>query len=341
VRLLAVAAALLAATVLLSGCGGQAAGRGAGGPLLVYSGQHPETTQDLVAAFEQATGARVEVRYNDEDFLASEIVEEAPHPKADVFYTENSPPLEYLQERGLLAHLEATVLARTPAWYNSPAGDWAGVSARVSVLVYNPKLIKRSRLPAHALQMALPRYRGELALAPLETDFQPVVTSLDLAYGRGRTLAWLRGLKENAAGHVYASNEAVTAEVNRGGAAFGLVDQYYWYRLRAALGAAATPSRVAYFAPHDPGYVLDVSGVGVLASSRRKALAERFVAFLVSKKGQEIIAKSNSFEYPLDDGVKPGAPETPFSQLEPYPVTVAQLGDGTAARSLLSEAGLQ
>ena len=34
--------------------------------------------------------------------------------RADVFYTENSPPLEALAERGLLARVNASTLAKTP-----------------------------------------------------------------------------------------------------------------------------------------------------------------------------------------------------------------------------------
>jgi hypothetical protein len=34
------------------------------------------------------------------------------------------------------------------------------------------------------------------------------------------------------------------------------------------------------------------------------------------------------------------APERPFDQLQPYPITVAELGTGTAAISLMREAGL-
>ncbi len=49
-------------------------------------------------------------------------------------------------------------------------------------------------------------------------------------------------------------------------------------------------SKITYFAPHDPGYVLDVSGAAVLKSSKHQAAAQRFLAFLVSKQGQEIIA---------------------------------------------------
>lgn len=334
------ALALVLVSLATTACGGTPAHtRDAGGPLLLYSGQHPQTTQSLIGAFEKATGTKVQVRYDDEAFLASEIVQEASHPRADVLLTENSPALEYVQEKGLLERLPARILSETPAKYNSPSGDWIGVSARVSVLVYDPKLVSRAALPEHILQLALPRYKGELALAPGETDFQPVVTSVYLQYGRARALSWLRALAANSAGHTYADNEAVTGAVNRGAAAFGLIDQYYWYRLRSELGASNMPSRIAYFVPHDAGYVVDVSGAGVLASSSHKPAAEKFIAFLVSKQGQEIIAKSDSFEYPLDHGLKPAAAETPFAQLQPHAVSITQLGDGSVARSLLREAG--
>ena len=86
--------------------------------------------------------------------------------------------------------------------------------------------------------------------------------------------------------------------------------------------------------------MLDVSGAGVLKSSKNQAAAQKFLAFLVSKQGQEIIAHSISYEYPLDDGVQTTAPETPFSQLQPNPITIPELGDGSTAIALLQQAGL-
>ena len=71
----------------------------------MYSGQHEQTTQSLITAFEKKTGINVSVRYDDEDTFTDEILAEKSHPVADVFYTENSPPLEYLQEKGVLAKL--------------------------------------------------------------------------------------------------------------------------------------------------------------------------------------------------------------------------------------------
>ena len=110
------------------------------------------------------------------------------------------------------------------------------------------------------------------------------------------------------------------------------------------VGAAAMHSQITYFAPHDPGYVLDVSGAAVLKSSKHQAAAQKFLAYLVSKQGQEIIARSRgneqSFEYPIAAGVRTSAPETPFSQLQPNSITIADLGDGSTAIALLRQAGL-
>jgi iron(III) transport system substrate-binding protein len=335
----AVGVAALLAAGLLAACG-SASGASSAGTITLYSGQHEQTTQSLVNAFEEQTGIHVNVRYNDEDSFADEILAEQAHPIADVFYTENTPALETLQEKGLLTRVDAATLAKTPAKYNSPQGDWLGVSARVSVLIYNPSLISAAQLPTSVLQLASPKYRGKLAFAAGETDFQPIVTSVARAYGDARATTWLNGVKANAGSHVYPDNETIADEVNRGAAAFGVVNQYYWYRLKAELGASSVHSKIAYFAPRDPGYVVDVSGAGILKSARNQAGAQKFLAFLVSKAGQEIIAHSTSFEYPLDDGVPTAAPETPFGQLQPYPVSIAELGDGSAAIALLRQAGL-
>jgi iron(III) transport system substrate-binding protein len=336
-------ALIAVAAVVLAACGSgssPSSGSGSKGRLVLYNGQHEQTTDSLVAAFENATGIDVEVRNDDEDTLADELVTEGSNSPADVVYTENSPVLEYLQSKGMLARVAPSTLAHTPSKYNSPLGDWVGVSARVSVLIYNPSLISASQLPTSVTQLSDPKYAGKLAFVAGETDFQTIVTSYARAYGQAAALTWLEGIKANAGSHVYPDNETIADEVNRGAVAFGVVNQYYWYRMRAELGASSVPSKITYFAPHDPGYILDISGAGILKSSKHKAPAQKFLAFLVSKQGQEIIAHSISFEYPIDDGVRTAAQETPFDQLKPNPITIPELSDGSTAIALLREAGL-
>jgi len=340
-----VTAAVLATGAALSACGSSSGNGDA--TITLYNGQHEQTADNLISAFEQKTGIHVVVRNDDEDVLADQIVAEGSRSPADVFFTENSPPLESLQTKGLLSPVDSATLAKTPSKYNSPQGDWVGVSARVSVIIYNPSLISASQLPTHVTQLADPQYKGKLALAPGETDFQPIVTDYDRAYGTAATLTWLKKIDANAAGHIYPDNETIADEVNRGAAAFGIVNQYYWYRMRAEIGAGNMHSKITYFAAGDPGYVLDVSGAAVLKSSKHQAAAQKFLAFLVSKQGQEIIAtpgngtgQSLSFEYPIASGVTTKVGETPFSQLRPYPITIGELGDGSTAIALMTKAGL-
>jgi iron(III) transport system substrate-binding protein len=337
-RWIPVLASLALTGSLLAACGSSSGS--ATQSITLYNGQHVQTTDSLVAGFEKATGIQVNVRDDDEDTLADEIVTEGSHSPADVIYTENTPAVQYLQNNRLLAKVDPSTLANTPSQYNSQQGEWVGVSARVSVLIYNPALIAKSALPTSVLQLADPRYRGLLAFAAGETDFQPIVTSVARTYGDAAALTWLEGIKANAGSHIYPDNETIADEVNRGAVAFGVVNQYYWYRMGAELGASNVKAKITYFAPRDPGYVIDVSPAAILKSSTHQAAAQRFLAYLTSKQGQEIIARSISFEYPIASGVTTAQPETPFTQLQPNPITVAELGDGSTAISLLKKAGL-
>jgi iron(III) transport system substrate-binding protein len=327
----------------LTGCGSGSGGSGSGaGSITLYNGQHEQTTQQLVAGFTKQTGIKVSVRSDDEEVFDNQIQTEGSHSPADVILTENTPALQFLQEKHLLAPVDQSTLANTPSKYNSSSGDWVGVSARVSVLNYNPSEISPSELPTTALALADPKYRGKLAIAPGEVDFQPIVTSMIKQYGSSRTLTWLNGIKANAGdSHTYPDNESVVSNVNDGKVAFGLINQYYWYRLGAQVGTSNLHSKLAYFAAYDPGYVLNVSGAGILASSGNKPAAQKFLAYLTSPAGQRIIVNSDSFEYPIASGVtKTPASEPPLSELKPNPIDVDQLGDGSEAVRLMKQAQL-
>ncbi len=343
---LGVGACFLTLAGFLGACGGSSSASDASGrakpvTITVYSGQHQQTTEALIAAFQRQTGIQVRERDGDEAALAQQIQQEGSASPADVFFTENSPALMFLQGKRLLAPVPASVLSQVPAKYSSPAGEWVGVSARVSVLVYNTSRVQPSQLPSSVMDLADPEWKGRLALAPTETDFQPIVTSITLAHGRPAALRWLKAVAANASNHIDADNETVTADVNNGQAAIGLINHYYWFRLQKQLrGPSHMHSQIAYFAPRDPGYVIDVSGAAMLTSSRHQAAAEEFLAFLVGAHGQETMVDSDSFEYPLRPGVAAPAGLRPFDQLSPAPTTIADLGDGSEALSLIQQAQL-
>ena len=343
-----VAVALLTvAAVGLAGCGSSGSGStpagaagGSGDTITLYNGQHEQTTDALVKAFTAATGIKVNVRSDDETVLAQQMEQEGRASRADVFYTENSPALAELSGKGLLAPVEASTLASVPAKYSSPTRDWVGVSARVSAIVYNTEKMTPAQLPKSVMDLADPKWQGKISFAPGETDFQPIVTSVAKTVGDQGALTWLAGMKANLKGHDYPDNETIVAKVNSGDVEMGLINTYYWYRLRASLKGAAMHSALALFAPQDPGYLINVSGAGVLKSSKHQAAAQKFVAFLTSAAGQKVMAASDSFEYPIGSGVLASEGQQPLDSLQPAPLTIGNLGNGQHAVQLLQQAQL-
>ncbi len=145
----------------------------------LYSGQHPQTTDNLVAAFEKKTGIKVNVRSDDEDVLADQIVTEGSRlPGRRLLHRELPAAGEPAGQGPAVGGATGSTLALTPAKYNSPQGDWVGVSARVSVHHLQPQPDQPGQLPTSSCSSPSPKYKGKLALAAGETDFQPIVTSV-------------------------------------------------------------------------------------------------------------------------------------------------------------------
>ena len=163
------------AAVALAGCGGsssssgsRASGDPAGGgqTLTLYNAQHEETTEALIKAFTEQTGIRVRVKSDDESVLTAQIEQEGSRSPADVFFTENSNWLQQLDDRGLLAKVQPSTLADVPARDSATNGDWVGVSGRFSVMIYNPSKISAAQMPRSVMDLASPKYKGKLELAP-------------------------------------------------------------------------------------------------------------------------------------------------------------------------------
>jgi iron(III) transport system substrate-binding protein len=288
--------------------------------LTLYSAQHEQMVTGLTDAF------------------ASQIVQEGAASPADLYFTENSPELVLLDEKGLLAPVDKTTLAEVPARFSADDGNWVGVLARENVLAYDPKLIAADKLPLSLLDLARPEWKGKIAIAPADADFLPLVEAIVKLKDRATALAWLKAMKVNA--HVFDDDEAVVAAVDRGAVPVGIINNYYWARLHQEKGAA-TVSQIHHFAAQDVGALINVSGAAVLKSSKHQPAAQRFLAFLVSKPTQTMLGAGNvDFEYPLAHGVAANPLLTPFDKLDPPSISMKDLGDDQDAARLLREAGL-
>jgi len=307
--------------------------------LTLYAAQHEQTVDMLIKAFTGETGIEVEIHAGEPPELASQLVKEGAASPADVFFTANSPELMLLSEKKLLANVSPMTLASVPAQDRGPAGDWVGVLARENVLAFNTSMIQEAALPASLLDLAKPEWKGKLAIAPTDADFLPLIGAVVALKGKSAALDWLKGLKENAA--IFDDNEGVVAAVDRGAAAVGIINNYYWPRLRLEKGADNMHSAIHHFGSGDVGALMNVSGAAVLKSSPNQDAAQTFLAFLVKKSTQEMLSKTDvTFEYPLVAGVSANPMLKPIDQLHPPQISIQQLGDDREAAQLLREAGL-
>jgi iron(III) transport system substrate-binding protein len=307
--------------------------------ITLYSAQHEQVVKMLASDFEKASGIAVKIRSGEGPALAAQLVAEGAKTPADVYFTENSPELVLLSEKGLLAPVAPAALAAVPAKYSSPRGDWVGVLARENVLAYNTSMVKADALPASMLDLAKPEWKGRVGIAPSDADFLPVVSAVLAVKGEAATLDWLKGLKKNA--QIFDDDEGVIAAVNRGAVATGIINSYYWARLHAELGDKKTASAVYHFGNHDVGALVNISGAAVTKTAHNSDGAQKFVTYLVSERAQKLMAASHiGFEYPLVKGVSPDPILKPFDQLSPPALTIEQLGDDSKAGKLLRRAGL-
>lgn len=325
---------LLAAVLCLpalAACGG-----GDKSDLVIYNSQHEELISAVAKKFEQKTGLNVELRNGSDLEQANQLVAEGKASPADVFLTENSPAMSLVQSKGLLTKLDATTLDRIPAQYRPDDGTWTGFAARSTVLVYNKAQVKPADLPKSLLDLAKPEWKGKVAFSPTGADFQAIVSAVLHLEGEAKTKQWLAGLKRN--GQVYDGNNVVLQAVNKGDVETGIIYHYYWYRDQEESGENSNSSELYFFGHQDPGAFISVSGAGVLKSSKHQKNAQRFVDYLTSKEGQQVIADSYALEYTLNPQVTLGRGVKGLADLQPPKVDVSDL-NGPEVVKLMEGAG--
>ncbi|WP_210642596.1 MULTISPECIES: extracellular solute-binding protein [unclassified Pseudomonas] len=303
--------------------------------LTLYNGQHKEVGDELAKAFEAKTGIHVNVRKGSSNQLASQVVEEGDRSPADVIYTEESPPLNKLGEQGLLAKIDDTTLNVLPKDYVAGNGTWMGVTARVRVVAYNPKLIDEKDLPKTVLDFAQPQWQGKVGFVPTSGAFQEQAVAIIKLHGMEAAEEWLTGLR--AFGKVYSNNMVALKAVENGEVASVLVNNYYWFALQREKGQL--DSKLHYFTGGDAGGLVTVSSAAALKSSKHPQQAQQLLAYMASEEGQRVITQTSA-EYPLHKGMASDRGLKPFSELEPPKVTPADLGNAEEALELEREVGL-
>jgi iron(III) transport system substrate-binding protein len=259
----------------------------------------------LLDRFSRETGASLVVRYGDTAQLRDRLLAEGTRTPAGVFIAQEAAALGALSRKGLLRELPMDLVQLVQPRFagNEAKHDWAGLSARARVVVYDPAVTPPEQLPRSLDELTDARYKGRFGLAPANDSFQAQLALYLVENGDKGLAQLLAGLRANQP-RLYPNNAALVQAVARGEVPFGLVNHY---SARRPLPQVA-PGKVAiFFMPAaDASSFVNAAGIGVLADDPR---ALELVRFLLAREPQRQVAELTD-EYPLARGMgpRPGLP---------------------------------
>jgi iron(III) transport system substrate-binding protein len=302
--------------------------------LVVYSGRSETLVGPVLEQFQQASGMEVAVRWGSTPELAATLLEEGPRTPANVFYAQDPGGLGAVID--MLSPLPQDILDEVDSRFRDPESRWVGISGRARVVVYNTDRLTPADLPQGIEGFTDPVWAGRIGWAPGNASFQTMVTAMRVVWGEERTRAWLEGILANAP-HPYESNSAIVAAVGSGEIDVGFVNHYYLHRFLQEEGESF-PARNHFYTNAGPESLIMVSGAGVLAASDNQQAAFQFLRFLLSPVAQQYFA-SQTFEYPVVEGVVTSRELPPLEQLSGTTVELSDLADLRGTVSLLQEVG--
>ncbi|MET0748402.1 MAG: iron ABC transporter substrate-binding protein [Rhizobium sp.] len=305
--------------------------------IVVYNAQHETLAQAWAAGFTKETGVKVTIRNGSDMQFANQIIEEGEASPADVFLTENSPAMTFVDAAGMFAPINADTLAQVQETFKAADGKWTGVAARTTVFAYDKTKLKEADLPGSMLDLADPKWKGRWGAAPAGADFQAIVSAFLELKGEDATAKWLAALKENAT--TYKTNSVAMKAVNAGEIDGALIYHYYWFGDQAYTAENSNNVALHYFKHQDPGAFVSISGGAVLASSQHQKEAQAFLKWITGKGGQAILRDGTSFEYAVGNGAQSNPKLVPIAELQAPKIEPSKL-NSQKVTDLMTAAGL-
>lgn len=303
--------------------------------LTVYSGRSEEYNGSILEDWEKQSGIKLNIRYGDSAELAAQILEEGKNSPADLFISQDAGSLGAVSDAALLIKLDNDVATEVPSQFVAANRTWVGMTGRARVLAYSPE--RATTLPKSFADLTNSIYKNKVGIAPTNASFQTFVTALIENKGEAFTKKWLADMKANGA-KIYAKNSLIVEAIDKGEIDYGLVNHYYLWETSESLGRPVKAKNL-YFAPGDLGNLINVSGVGVLASSKKQAAAITFINYLTSAMVQsKFVAQSH--EYSLIPGAPAPEGVPALDQIGAPSVDLNSLANLKRTQALLIEVGL-
>ena len=292
--------------------------------LTVYTSRQPQLIEPIVEQFTNETGIKVNLLSGNAQELMERINIEGEDSPADIFMTVDAGVLWQAAERDILAKIDSEILNENiPAHLRDSKNEWFGLSKRARTIVFSSDQFKDNDFSTYE-DLADPKWKGKLCLRTSKKVYnRSLIASMIDAYGFDKSKEVVSGWVSNLATEVFSNDTNALKAVSSGQCGVTIVNTYYLARL---LDDPEYNNLSLFWANQsDRGVHVNISGAGVVKTSKNKKNAVLFLEYLSSNRAQDFYASANK-EYPVLIGAKIDESIENWGSFREHTINVSKLG---------------
>ena len=292
--------------------------------LTVYTSRQPQLIEPIVEEFTNETGIKVNLLSGNAQELMERIDIEGEDSPADIFMTVDAGVLWQAAERDILAKIDSEILNENiPAHLRDSKNEWFGLSKRARTIVFSSDQFKDNDFSTYE-DLADPKWKGKLCLRTSKKVYnRSLIASMIDAYGFDKSKEVVSGWVSNLATEVFSNDTNALKAVSSGQCGVTIVNTYYLARL---LDDPEYNNLSLFWANQsDRGVHVNISGAGVVKTSKNKKNAVLFLEYLSSNRAQDFYASANK-EYPVLIGAKIDESIENWGSFKEHTINVSKLG---------------
>lgn len=292
--------------------------------LTVYTSRQPQLIEPIVEQFTKETGIKVNLLSGNAQELMERIDIEGEDSPADIFMTVDAGVLWQAAERDILAKIDSEILNENiPAHLRDSKNEWFGLSKRARTIVFSSDQFKDNDFSTYE-DLADPKWKGKLCLRTSKKVYnRSLIASMIDVYGFDKSKEVVSGWVSNLATEVFSNDTNALKAVSSGQCGVTIVNTYYLARL---LDDPEYNNLSLFWANQsDRGVHVNISGAGVVKTSKNKKNAVLLLEYLSSNKAQDFYASANK-EYPVLIGAKVHESIKGWGEFKEDNINVSKLG---------------
>ena len=316
----------------------------------IYTSRHYDSDSKLYDDFKELTGIKVNIISAKSTALIERIKSEGKNSPADVFVTVDAGNLWKVQDLGLFTKIKSKKIDDiVPSRLRGTNNEWVALAKRARVIFYNSEKFTSDDLSTLNYEdLSSSKWKKKIVIRSSNNLYnQSLVASMIANYGEAYTEKWAKGLVNNFARKPQGNDRSQIIAVANNEADLAIANSYYLGLMLSGKKGdkqlnAGKKVKILFPSQNKNGTHINISGAGILKTSKNYSNAVKFLEFMLSEDAQKHLVE-NTYEYPINTKVEPSKLMAQFGlDFKEDDVDVSNFGKfNSAALKLMDRVGWQ